>query len=109
MILERIEMATGYVECTALCKSFRCEKKPSALKITQKGNKKILWCAWIDEECDGAWCQFSRCLERRMTEDGKCKPPAHKTHPFVAMGTDDEYPDAIPKDIAKKFGAKMRQ
>ena len=108
MILERIEMATGYVECTALCKSFRCEKKPSALQITQKGSKKVLWCAWIDEECDGAWCQFSKCLERRMTDDGKCKPPTQKAHQFVAMGSDDEYPNAIPRDIAKKFGAKMR-
>jgi len=107
MILERIVMATGYVECNALCKSFRCEKKPPAMKIIQKGGKKTVWCTWIDEECDGAWCQFSKCMERRMTDDGKCKPPAQKVSPVIDMGPDDEYPDAIPKDIAKKLGSKV--
>jgi len=107
MILERIDMATGYVECNALCKSFRCEKKPLALKVMQKGGKKTVWCTWIDEECDGAWCQFSKCLERRMTDDGKCKPPAQKVSPAIDMRRDDEYPDAIPKEIAKKLGNKV--
>jgi hypothetical protein len=99
-------MATGYEECTPLCKNFRCDKRPPALKITQKGNKKILRCIWIDEDCDGAWCQFSKCLERRMTEDGKCKPPVQKVRPVIGLGRDDEYPDAIPKDIAKKLRTK---
>lgn len=100
-------MATGYVECTAICKSFRCERRPSALKSMQKGNKRTIWCTWIDEECDGAWCQFSKCMERRMTEDGKCKPPAQKVHPTINLNRDDEYPDAIPKDIAKKLRTKI--
>jgi len=100
-------MATGYVECSALCRNFRCEKKPFALKIVQKGNRKTVWCTWIDEDCDGAWCQFSKCLERRMTEDGKCKPPAQKPKPVVDVGPEDEYPDAIPKDIAKKLRNKV--
>ncbi|MBN2229603.1 MAG: hypothetical protein JW779_08395 [Candidatus Thorarchaeota archaeon] len=99
-------MATGYVECTALCKSFKCDKQPPALKIIQKSGKKTIWCTWIDEECDGPWCKFSKCMERRMTDDGRCKPPIKKVEPAVRQADDFEYPDAIPKDIAKKLGKR---
>ena len=96
-------MATTENECTALCKNFKCIKQPPALKILQKGGKKTVWCTWIDEECDGAWCQFSKCIERRMQDDGTCKPIAKKVvEPSISL-RDEEYPDTIPKDIAKKF------
>jgi hypothetical protein len=81
-------------------------KKPLP-KTVQKGNKKAVWCTWIDEDCDGAWCQFSKCVERRMTDDGKCRPPTQKAKPVIDVGPEDEYPDAIPKDIAKKFKNKV--
>jgi hypothetical protein len=96
-------MATGYEECTALCKSFKCDKQPPAMKIKQRGGKKEIWCTWIDEECDGPWCKFGKCLERRMTDDGRCKPSTKKAEVAVPPPHKIEYPDAIPKDIAKKL------
>ena len=97
-------MATGYVECTAFCESFRCEKQPPAMKIRKKGNNKEIWCTWIDEECDGPWCQFSKCVERRMLDGGKCKPSMKIVEPATHIEINDiEFPDAIPKDIAKKL------
>ena len=99
-------MATGYVECTALCKSFKCEKQPPAMKIRKKGNTKEIWCTWIDEECDGPWCKFGKCLDRRMSDDGKCKPATKKFITAAPPPRTVEYPDAIPKDIAKKLGRR---
>ena len=100
-------MATGYVECTPLCKSFKCDKLPPAMKTSQKGGKKEIWCTWIDEECDGPWCKFGKCLDRRMTDDGRCKPSTKKIEPAGPPPRDTEYPDAIPKDIAKKLGRRL--
>lgn len=99
-------MATGYVECTAFCKSFKCEKQPSVMNIRKKGNKKEIWCTWIDEECDGPWCKFGKCLDRRMTDDGKCKPATTKAESIPQMAHDIDYPETMPKDIAKKLGRR---
>ncbi|TFF83655.1 hypothetical protein EU524_02155 [Candidatus Thorarchaeota archaeon] len=99
-------MISSSVECTALCKSFKCEK-PSTYKIIKKGNKKVAWCTWIDEECDGAWCQYAKCTERRMLDNGMCKPKMKPAVEPKAGPTDDEYPDAIPKEYAKKLKGKL--
>lgn len=99
-------MTNGPVECTALCKSFKCEK-PSAYKVIRKVQKKVAWCTWIDEECDGAWCQFAKCTERRMLDNGMCKP---KMKPLVEPtegSLDEDYPDAIPKEYAKKLRGRL--
>lgn len=96
-------MAKDYVECTALCKSFKCDKQPPAMKIRNKGHTKEIWCAWIDEECDGPWCKFSKCLDRRMTDNGRCKPAIKRVETTAPLVGKIEYPDAIPKDIAKKL------
>jgi hypothetical protein len=97
-------MATGYVECTAFCKSFKCDKQPPVMKIRKKGNKKEIWCTWIDEECDGPWCKFGKCLDRRMTDDGRCKPSLKQAEPATPLADRDiEFPDTIPRDIAKKL------
>ena len=96
-------MTKDYVECTALCKSFKCDKQPPAMKIRNRGNTKEIWCTWIDEECDGPWCKFSKCLDRRMTDDGKCKPIVKRVETTAPLLDKIEYPDAIPKDIAKKL------
>ena len=96
-------MVDNNVECTALCEKFICEKKPPALKIRKQGNKKIVWCTMIDEECDHGWCIHSKCADRKMTQDGKCKQTTSvvQTQPQVKL--DDPYPDAMPKDLARKF------
>ena len=97
---------TNMVECTALCKDFECDRKPPALKIQKKGGKKFVWCTWIDEECDGPWCTYSKCRSRRMTDSGMCKPDPKATYPATKLASRDmgpEFPDSIPKEYAKKF------
>ena len=96
-------MVDNYVDCKALCEKFICEKKPPALKIRKQGNKKIVWCTTIDEECDQGWCIHSKCADRKLTQDGKCKQATSliQTQPHIKL--DDPYPDTMPKDLARKF------
>lgn len=94
-------MTGNSVDCTALCKSFKCEKQPPALKIRKRSNKNEVWCTWIDEECDQGWCTHSNCTDRRMTQDGKCKQATKPVQTQVKVN--EPYPDAMPKDIARKF------
>ena len=96
-------MVSNYVECTALCEKFICEKKPPALKIKKQGNKKNVWCTWIDEECDQGWCINSKCAVRKMTQDGKCKQATSPVQTQAPVKLDEPYPDAMPKDLARKF------
>ncbi len=96
-------MVSNNVECTALCEKFVCTKKPPALKIRNQGNKKIVWCTWIDEECDQGWCIHSKCAIRKLTQDGKCNQAIIPVPKEVHVRLDDPYPDSMPKDIAKKF------
>ncbi len=94
-------MTNSNVDCTALCKSFKCERQPPALRIRKLGNKKEVWCTWIDEECDQGWCVHSKCVDRRLMQDGKCKQSARPVQTQVKL--DEPYPDAMPKEIARKF------
>ena len=96
-------MVSNNMECTALCENFICEKKPPALKFRKQGNKKIAWCTWIDEECDQGWCVHSKCAIRKMTQDGKCKRTTTPIQGVVKVKLDEPYPDAMPKDLARKF------
>ncbi len=96
-------MVDNYEDCKALCEKFICEKKPPALKIRKQGNKKIVWCTWIDEECDQGWCIHSKCADRKMTQDGKCKQTTSQVQTQTHVKLDEPYPDAMPKDLARKF------
>ncbi|MHA3962636.1 MAG: hypothetical protein AM325_003775 [Candidatus Thorarchaeota archaeon SMTZ1-45] len=96
-------MVSNNVECTALCDKFVCTKKPPALKIRRQGNRELVWCTWIDEECDQGWCVHSKCAIRKLTQDGKCKQITEPVIKEVHVRLDEPYPDAMPKDIAKKF------
>ena len=101
-------MTSSIVECSALCKSFICEKKPPALKIRKRGNNKEVWCTWIDEECDQGWCVHSKCTERKLSQDGKCKKAAEPIQTVTNVRLDAPYPDAMPKDLARKFREKRK-
>ncbi|MFX1560506.1 MAG: hypothetical protein ACFFBL_07945, partial [Promethearchaeota archaeon] len=92
-------------ECTALCEHFICERKPPALKIKKQSGGEMVWCTWIDEECDQGWCVHSKCAIRKLSQDGKCKlaQQAVPVQAEVRVRVDEPYPDAMPKDIAKKF------
>jgi len=41
-----------------------------------------------------------------MTDDGRCKPSTKKVEAAALPPSSIEYPDAIPKDIAKKLGRR---
>jgi hypothetical protein len=60
-------------DCTPDCDSFRCDRDPPAMKTTQKGGSKAVWCTWVNDECDGPWCKFGVCAENKMTSNGKCE------------------------------------
>lgn len=100
-------MTSSDVDCSALCKSFKCERQPPALKIRKRGNNTEIWCTWIDEECDQGWCIHAKCLERKMSQDGKCKKAAKPVPKPTKVRFDEPYPDAMPKEIARKFRQKL--
>ncbi|MBD3404939.1 MAG: hypothetical protein GF411_02245 [Candidatus Lokiarchaeota archaeon] len=95
-------------ECSPLCKKFKCEKQPRALKIRRKSGQKIIWCTWVDDECDGPFCKFGACAIRKMTMDGYCKRVTKKKEPDDLDYIDDDFPsdEAIPKKYAKKIKTK---
>ena len=96
-------MVGNYVDCSALCEKFICTRKPPALKTRKQGNKKKVWCTWIDEECEHGWCVHSKCADRKLTQDGKCKQATRPVQTHAPAKVEEPYPDAMPKDIAKKF------
>jgi len=59
-------------DCAPHCNSFRCDRDPPAMKISQKGGRKAVWCTWVNDECEGPWCKFGVCAEHKMTNNGKC-------------------------------------
>lgn len=100
-------MTENLLECSPFCKSFRCDRNPSALKIRRKSNEKEIWCTWVDDTCDGAWCQYSICLDRKMGETGNCKrvdKPVEQVQ--VQQSEDFADPSRIPKKYAKKLRGK---
>jgi len=101
-------MSASLKECTALCKKFKCDRKPPALKIKRQGSKKAIWCNWIDDECDGPWCKFGVCTVRKMTESGKCKATPHHAMPVTGQlkptpETDFDMDEGVPKKYAREL------
>ena len=100
-------MSTTLQECTPSCPKFRCDRKPSAYQLKRKGKSKVVWCNWIDDVCDGPWCKFGVCTERKMTESGKCKDTTirsmSRTAPVHKL--DDEFD--MDKGIPKKFARNL--
>ena len=41
-----------------------------------------------------------------MTDDGRCKPATKRLETSTPLPKSMDYPDAIPKDIAKKLGRR---
>ncbi len=90
-------------ECTPTCKKFRCDRKPNALQITKQQGKKVLWCTWVEDECDGPYCKFGICLDRRMTDRLMCKPISGGKQTDQEFTDDFEDPGYIPKEYQKKL------
>ncbi|NHI82980.1 MAG: hypothetical protein EAX81_01565 [Candidatus Thorarchaeota archaeon] len=66
-------MSTAIRECISSCDKFRCYQNHSAYLVKRKGNRKLVWCSWIDDACDGPWCKFGLCTARKIDENSKCK------------------------------------
>lgn len=96
-------MALSLSDCTAQCKKFRCDRKPSELEIRGKGAKKIAWCTWVDDECDGPWCMYGVCTDRRMTSDGKCKGFSKSRAPLLGPEQIEDYISEMDDGIPEKF------
>lgn len=96
-------------ECTALCKKFRCDRKPSSLKIKRQNENKQIWCTWVDDECDGPWCKFGVCMDHRMTSDGKCKglkkPAVSSQFPDYIENFESETDENLKKKYSKQIGS----
>lgn len=60
-------------DCTPFCESFRCSRDPPAIETSRKGGSNVMWCTWVDDECDGPLCKFGTCAEHKMTSSGKCE------------------------------------
>ncbi len=96
-------MSLSLSECTELCKKFKCDRKPSELKIRRKGENKTVWCTWVDDECDGSWCKYGICIDRRMTSDGKCKGLKESPEPSIGLKPIEEFTTDMEDDIPDKF------
>ncbi len=101
---------SSYKKCTPTCKYFRCEKRPSALTIKKKGQKRIIWCTWANDWCVGPDCKFASCTIQKMTPDGRClltKKKSKRHH------DDEPIPEWKPdvkisnKLIKKRFGKNL--
>ena len=94
-------------ECTALCKKFRCDRKPSPLKTRRQKENKQIWCTWVDDECDGPWCKYGICMDRRMTSDGKCKGLKKPAEPRQFPEHYGEFDSKTDEDLKKKFSKQI--
>ncbi|MHA2193260.1 MAG: hypothetical protein ACXAAR_07510 [Candidatus Thorarchaeota archaeon] len=78
------------------------------MKLRGKDKSKVVWCTWVDDECDGPWCMYGICMDRRMTSDGKCKGFKESKETLVDpeqiedFGSEmtDNIPDKFQKDIS---------
>ncbi len=96
---------TSHKECTPTCRYFKCTANPNAMKMIQRGSKKKVWCTMVDDECDGHWCRYSQCAEKKMSSDGLCRRETTTTINLdeVVFKEDYEDPHVIPRKYAKKL------
>jgi len=91
-------------DCEPYCESFRCGRDPPAMKISQKGGRKVVWCTWVDDECDGPWCKFGACAESKMTSNGKCS----RTKKEAAKAGSGHYEKPVdPESVLDEKSYKM--
>ncbi|MGY5853209.1 MAG: hypothetical protein RTU92_06550 [Candidatus Thorarchaeota archaeon] len=98
-------MQSQLQECTPTCKKFRCDRNPSALTIRKSGGRKTIWCNWVDDECDGPYCKFGICLDRKMSDNMKCR----QTQQAQTERRDERMDDFVdPGYIPEKYSKKLR-
>ncbi len=95
-------------DCSPFCEAFQCHQNRGALKIRTRNGKKEAWCTSFDDVCDDAWCQYSKCADRRMTDSGKCKGRVVRTP--IPEPVDEPWvdPSSIPEKYAKKLRSKLK-
>ncbi|MDF1539111.1 MAG: hypothetical protein P1Q69_09415 [Candidatus Thorarchaeota archaeon] len=102
-------MEKSLPDCTPFCEAFQCHhQNRGALKIRKRSGTKEAWCTVFDDVCDGAWCQYSKCADRKMTDGGKCRgrvvrapTPEPVDEPWVD-------PSRIPEKYEKKLRSKLK-
>jgi hypothetical protein len=73
------------------------------MKLRGKGENKTVWCTWVDDECDGPWCMYGICMDRRMTSDGKCKGFKKPTTPLKGPDQIEDFSSVEDETIPDKF------
>jgi hypothetical protein len=66
MIKKVVGVLSETKHCFPKCKSFRCSKNA----IELRGD--IVWCRWLDENCNAANCTFATCVKRKLLPNGIC-------------------------------------
>ncbi len=74
------------------------------MEISQKGSSEMVWCTWVNDDCDGPWCKFGVCAEGKMTSSGKCSR-AKKETPKAKPGLYEKPMD--PESVLDERSYKM--
>lgn len=56
--------------CTPFCKLFRCANK--SMRIVHSGNRKLIWCQWAEDPCQGPSCKYAICVKGQLQKDSTC-------------------------------------
>jgi hypothetical protein len=100
-------MQDSLPECSPLCKAFRCDKRPSAFKVSLKNGRRTVECTYAEDECEASYCKFGVCAEHKMTGEGRCrsvaKRPEIDTDEIPQEVFEPEQEQVIPEKFAKKL------
>ncbi|MHA1632294.1 MAG: hypothetical protein ACTSXC_05730 [Candidatus Freyarchaeota archaeon] len=74
--------------CTPLCKFFRCANR--SMKIIHSGNKKIIWCQWAEDPCQGPSCRYAVCIRGQLQKDLTCGMSIQKSQKHMPKKEEKE-------------------
>ncbi|MEM1728981.1 MAG: hypothetical protein QXX87_00550 [Candidatus Jordarchaeales archaeon] len=87
-------------KCTPFCKLFKCANK--SMKIIQSGNKKVIWCQWAEDPCQGPSCKYAICAKGQLQKDLTCGLTVKKEHK-------EEIEEAVFEEEISLDKAKVKQ
>lgn len=106
---ELTAMQDGLPECSPLCKGLRCDKHPSAYKMLTGGGRRSVQCTWAEDECEGPYCKFGLCMERKMTSDGRCGRVIRHEEEGSDEAPHDLFDPEHDVPIPERFAKKLRR
>lgn len=101
-------MQDNLPDCSALCKAFRCDRHPSAVKIATKNGRKTVQCTWAEDECEGSYCKFGLCAEHKMTAEGRCRMVVKRPESDIDEIPQEVFEPEQEQVIPEKFAKKLR-